>query len=62
MALYMKPFLGYFHRSESRKLAECYVAGLLMDGERKSVEPMSEKVNGRHPAYHLHDGNPFGFR
>lgn len=42
---YMKPFLGYFHRSESRELAECYVAGLLMDGERKSVEPMSEKVN-----------------
>jgi len=42
---YMKPFLGYFHRSESRELAECYVIGLLMDGERKSVEPMSEKVN-----------------
>jgi len=20
---YMKPFLGYFHRSESRELAEC---------------------------------------
>jgi SRSO17 transposase len=43
---YMRPFLGYFHRSESRELAECYVTGLLMDGERKSVEPMSEKVNG----------------
>lgn len=42
---YMRPFLGYFHRSESRELAECYVTGLLMDGERKSVEPMSEKVN-----------------
>jgi len=42
---YMKPFSGYFHRSESRDLAECYVTGLLMDGERKSVEPMSEKVN-----------------
>ena len=42
---YMKPFLGFFHRSESRELAECYVTGLLMDGERKSVEPMSEKVN-----------------
>jgi SRSO17 transposase len=42
---YMKPFLGFFHRSESRELAESYVTGLLMDGERKSVEPMSEKVN-----------------
>ena len=43
---YMEPFMGFFHRSESRDLAECYVAGLLMDGERKSVEPMSERVNG----------------
>lgn len=42
---FMAPFYGYFHRSESRELAECYVTGLLMDGERKSVEPMSEKVN-----------------
>jgi SRSO17 transposase len=42
---YMIPYYGYFHRSESRELAECYLTGLLMDGERKSVEPMSEKVN-----------------
>ena len=42
---YMTPYYGYFHRSESRELAECYLTGLLMDGERKSVEPMSEKVN-----------------
>lgn len=42
---YMAPYYGYFHRSESRELAECYLTGLLMDGERKSVEPMSEKVN-----------------
>ena len=42
---YMKPFLGFFHRAESRELADCYVTGLLMDGGRKSVEPMSEKVN-----------------
>jgi SRSO17 transposase len=42
---YMAPYCDYFHRSESRELAECYLTGLLMDGERKSVEPMSEKVN-----------------
>ena len=42
---YMAPYHNYFHRSESRELAECYLAGLLMDGERKSIEPMSEKVN-----------------
>ena len=42
---YLAPYHGYFYRSESRELAECYLAGLLMEGERKSVEPMSEKVN-----------------
>jgi SRSO17 transposase len=42
---YMLPFLPYFRRSESRELAECYITGLLLDGDRKSVEPMSEKVN-----------------
>lgn len=42
---YMAPFMRFFHRSEGRALAERYVSGLLMDGERKSVEPMSERVN-----------------
>jgi SRSO17 transposase len=42
---YMAPFMNYFRRSEGRALAERYVSGLLMDGERKSVEPMSERVN-----------------
>ena len=42
---YMAPFFEYFHRSEGRDLARCYVVGLIMDGERKSVEPMSERVN-----------------
>ena len=42
---YMAPFMSFFHRSEGRALAESYVSGLLMDGERKSVEPMSERVN-----------------
>jgi SRSO17 transposase len=42
---YMAPFMSFFQRSEGRALAESYVSGLLMDGERKSVEPMSERVN-----------------
>lgn len=42
---YMAPFMNFFHRSEGRALAESHVSGLLMDGERKSVEPMSERVN-----------------
>lgn len=42
---YLAPFFKYFHRSEGRDLAQSYVVGLMLDGERKSVEPMSEKVN-----------------
>jgi len=42
---YMAPFFKHFHRSEGRELARCYVVGLMMQGERKSVEPMSERVN-----------------
>ncbi len=33
-----------FSRTEGRELAGCYVTGLMMEGERKSVEPLSEKA------------------
>ena len=36
---YLAPYHPYFYRVESRETAECYLAGLMMDGERKSVEP-----------------------
>ena len=42
---YLAPFSTCFHRSESRESAECSVTGWLMAGERKSVEPMSERVH-----------------
>jgi SRSO17 transposase len=42
---YMSLYAPYIKRSEARELARCYVVGLMMDGERKSVEPMSEKVH-----------------
>jgi len=42
---YMAPFMGFFRNIKGRALAENYVCGLLMDGERKSVEPMSARVN-----------------
>lgn len=42
---YLEPYNIYFYRPETEILAGCYLTGLLMDGERKSVEPMSEKVN-----------------
>jgi SRSO17 transposase len=42
---YMATFSKYFSRAEGKELASCYVTGLMMEGERKSVEPLSEKVN-----------------
>jgi SRSO17 transposase len=42
---YMANFSRFIKRAEARGLAQSYVVGLLMDGERKSVEPMSEKVH-----------------
>jgi SRSO17 transposase len=43
---YMTPFNRFFHRSEGRELSQRYIVGLIMEGERKSVEPMSVKVGG----------------
>lgn len=42
---YMVPFAPFFRRSNGRELAQSYVVGLMMNGERKSVEPMSEMVH-----------------
>lgn len=42
---YMALYSPYIKRAEARELAQCYIVGLMMDGERKSVEPMSEKVH-----------------
>ena len=42
---YMAIYSPYIKRAEARELAQSYVVGLMMDGERKSVEPMSEKVH-----------------
>ena len=42
---YMAMFAPYIKRSEARELAQCYVVGLMMDGDRRSVEPMSERVH-----------------
>lgn len=42
---YLAPYAPFFRRLEGRELAKCYVTGLMMEGERKSVEPMSERVH-----------------
>ncbi len=42
---YLAPYAEFFRRSEGQELSKCYVVGLMMEGERKSVEPMSERVH-----------------
>jgi SRSO17 transposase len=42
---YMAPYVPFFSRSEAVELAQSYVVGLTLEGERKSVEPMSAKVH-----------------
>ncbi|MDQ3606863.1 MAG: transposase, partial [Gemmatimonadota bacterium] len=38
------PFLERIGRAERRKWAPLYLKGLLLPGERKSIEPLSERV------------------
>lgn len=41
---YLAPYGKYFSRAEARNLAARYIQGLLMEGERKSVEPMAQRL------------------
>ena len=41
---WLAPFLAALPRAEQRRWAPLYVQGLLLPGERKSVEPMAERV------------------
>jgi SRSO17 transposase len=42
---FMEPLIAVLGRSERREGAALYVQGLLMPGERKSVEPMAERLD-----------------
>ena len=41
---WLAPFLAALPRAEQRRWAPLYVQGLLLPGERKSVEPMAARV------------------
>ncbi|MGH7624841.1 MAG: IS701 family transposase [Gemmatimonadaceae bacterium] len=43
---FLDDFLSLLGRSERRHWAELYVRGLLLDGERKSIEPMAGRLPG----------------
>src|SRR4051812_2161468 len=41
---WLEPFLGRLRRKERRRWAPVYLKGLILPGERKSVEPMAARV------------------
>ncbi|MFF5553265.1 transposase [Streptomyces olivaceoviridis] len=38
------PVFGSFPRRDQRRWGECYLRGLMLDGRRKSVQPMAERL------------------
>ena len=41
---FLEPMLGFLGREDRRRWARTYVAGLLLDGERKSILPLAERL------------------
>src|SRR4051812_42108408 len=44
LTMYLDGLMGVFKRSEQRRAFVWYVTGLLLDGERKSIEPMAGRL------------------
>jgi SRSO17 transposase len=43
---FLEDLVGSMGRSERRRWAKVYVSGLLLDGDRKSIEPMAARLEG----------------
>ena len=43
---FLEDLVGSMGRSERRHWAKVYVSGLLLDGDRKTIEPMAERLEG----------------
>ena len=41
---FVAPLVATLGRSERRRAAMCYVEGLLMPGQRKSIEPLAARL------------------
>lgn len=41
---FLEPMLGFLGREDRRRWARTYVAGLLLDGERKSIQPLAARL------------------
>lgn len=44
LAAFLADLVVTMGRSERRRYTEMYIRGLLMDGERKSIEPMANRI------------------
>jgi SRSO17 transposase len=58
---WLAPFLAVLNREAQRRWAPVYLKGLLLPGERKSVEPMAARVapGGAEQLHHLIGGSPW---
>ncbi|MDX3603546.1 IS701 family transposase, partial [Streptomyces scabiei] len=44
LAEFVADVFGSFPRRDQRRWGECYLRGLMLDGRRKSVQPMAERL------------------
>ena len=44
LSTFLEPMLGFLGREDRRRWARVYVAGLLLDGERKSIQPLATRL------------------
>ena len=58
---WLEPFLERFSREAQRRWAPVYLKGLLLPGERKSVEPLAARVapDDVQQLYHFVGGSPW---
>ncbi|MEW2187587.1 transposase, partial [Streptomyces cellulosae] len=41
---FVADMFGSFPRRDQRRWGECYLRGLMLDGRRKSIQPMAERL------------------
>ena len=44
LSTFLEPMLGFLGREDRRRWARTYVTGLLLDGERKSIQPLAARL------------------
>ncbi|MFI2433623.1 transposase, partial [Streptomyces sp. NPDC018960] len=44
LAEFVADAFGSFPRRDQRRWGECYLRGLMLDGRRKSIQPMAERL------------------